>query len=353
MKTFEIRYCSVRLTVPYQLSFGAIDSFDSYFVKVETPHSEGFGEITPLPGYSSETREIIETALQEMERKAAASSSFVDAIDSISAAAPMTVSGLCTALDVADLGCETVFGSSGGEAIPVAALCSGVTPEDAVVQANQLVADGAKTLKLKVASGTVEQDIARIQAVSHEVEGKAVLRLDANQRLDPNHADRFVDALAGLPIALLEQPFLPENIVATAALIKRSSVPIMLDESIWDIGDLEEAGRLHAPIVKLKLCKHQGVSGCRAMLRKARQLGLGIVFGNGVQTAVGNRIEMFIYRAEGLSTAVEATGFVKPGANPGQTGLALENWTMREVARTDPAAYFNAGHPITSFCFDN
>ena len=57
--------CPERLHTPYVLSFGTVEQLDTYYVMVEGGGRVGFGEITPLPGYSDESAETVEAALAD------------------------------------------------------------------------------------------------------------------------------------------------------------------------------------------------------------------------------------------------------------------------------------------------
>jgi L-alanine-DL-glutamate epimerase-like enolase superfamily enzyme len=99
-------------------------------------------------------------------------------------------------------------------------------------------------------------------------------------------------------------------------LTSSTSFPIMLDESIWTGEDISRAAACGAKHVKLKLCKHPGMAASVALIEEARRHGLGVVYGNGVQTALGNHLEARVHLTCGLSTAIEANGFVKVKDHP-------------------------------------
>lgn len=343
---FQIRYLSLPLTEPYRLSFGTIDAFDTFIVRAMSDAGVGYGEITPLPGYSEESRDSVESAIKGFAVAADSGSGYDTILTAIYKESPMAASGLRMAVEVSELGFERVFSSQEGVPISVAALCSGKDADEAAVYARKLVQTGARTIKLKVGSAPVEADIERLRAVADTVADKAVLRIDANQRLDPERAEYFVTELEGMPIELLEQPFPPVESGATRNLSRLSPVPIMLDESIWESSDLDDAVNQQAKYVKFKLCKHGGLKGCQRLIEKARKSGLKVVFGNGVQSPVGNRAEVFVYRLMGLDTAIESNGFSKICDSPGSAGLSLRQWTVHENGLTDAEAFFNAGKPI-------
>ena len=96
-------------------------------------------------------------------------------------------------------------------------------------------------------------------------------------------------------------------------MARGAPVPLMLDESIYDEGDVERAAEVGASLVKLKLFKHDGIGHVVSMARRARSCGLGVVLGNGVATDVGNVAEAWAREQEPelFTGAGEGNGFVK------------------------------------------
>ena len=339
MISIEVFSMPMPLAVPYRLSFALVERFDTFVVRLRDGDRIGYGEITPLPGYSDETVETVTSAITELVAAARRGVSLDVAIEAILARAPMTVSGIRSALDVAAIGVEATLVTEIGRPIPLAAFCPGDTPAEAASNAARLAAEGFGTLKLKIASASAAADLERLRAVAAALPAGVILRLDANQRLDHATADEFVKGLEGLPIELLEQPFLPAERAETRRLAAISTVPIMLDESVWTSADVADAAALGARFVKFKLCKHPGIAATRALIAEARAAGLGVVFGNGVQSALGNRLEAFVYAAEDLSTASEGNGFLKPVASPFPHRLRVEAGRLiaGSVGPLDPA----------------
>ena len=85
----------------------------------------------------------------------------------------------------------------------------------------------------------------------------------------------------------------------------------MLDESIYDLGDIERAAREHAcAFVKVKLMKFVGIDALVAAIERIRALGMKPVLGNGVACDVSCWMEACV-AARCIDNAGEMNGFLK------------------------------------------
>jgi len=139
---------------------------------------------------------------------------------------------------------------------------------------------------------------------------------DANQAYTTEAALRLPrSCAAALPTGCngFEQPVDRRDWDGMERLCRKSGVPIVLDECIYDEADVKRAAAIGASGVKLKLIKNFGIAETLALGRLARSLGLIVVFGNGVASDIGNLGEyLTLVAGQGLFTdASECTGFVK------------------------------------------
>lgn len=255
----------------------------------------------------------------------------------------MSVSGVRSALDSLMIGPATIFSGASGPPVPCAAFCSGTTQEESAAAAQRLIAAGHTTLKVKIGTGRIEEDVERCRAVLDAAAGGARLRIDANQGLNEADLKSFLKNMPAVGVELLEQPFPANFDDRMAHYAAESPIPLMLDESIWTAADIERAAALNVAYVKLKLCKHAGVLATIERAKEALAVGLGVVFGNGVQGPVGNRTELYIYRCAGLSAAIESNGFAKLADRGRKSGLALEGGALREDGVTPAMEWARSG----------
>ena len=344
--TFAAYRFDIPLHTPYVLSFGTVKSFATLYVVLEGEGRTGVGEITPLPGYSHET---IETAEGDMERLCAdldGGGGFAELVRGLAERSPFAASGAACALETWKEGEETAFGTPSGE-VPLSAFCGGATPEEAVALARPLMEKGHGVLKMKVGAMTPAEDAARIAAVSGILAPGAQVRLDANQAYSFDQALEMCRRLEDIPgVELLEQPFKPDDWDAHARLAALTSVPVMLDESIWDEGHVRRAAECGAAYVKFKLCKHPGMAASARLIALARELGLGVVYGNGVQSFVGNHLEARVHGAAGLATASEGNGFLKVASPPSGSRLEVSGGVLRSGGIDDIGGFAKHGRKV-------
>ena len=174
-----------------------------------------------------------------------------------------------------------------------------------------LLEGGYRTIKVKVGFG-VEDDIRNVRTIQGEAAGRAAIRLDANQGYSADEACRFLDALDPAGIELFEQPCAAGDWAAHAAAVRVARVPMMLDESIYGLADIERAAsERQADYVKVKLMKFVSLDALVASIARIRALGMRPVLGNGVANDLGCWMEACV-AAESIDNAGEMNGFLKP-----------------------------------------
>ncbi len=312
---FRAWHHALPLKKPYRLSFAVLDRFETFYVGLEGEGNTGFGEITPLPGYGGETVDEAKRALAEIAHELAVGAPVGEIAARLSRKYPFTASGLACAFETWAEGQAQAFAALPDD-VPLAGLCAGDTPDEITAEARRLRQGGYTVFKMK-AGRLPELEEALVRAAARELPQGGSLRLDANQAYSPDDAYELCGRLEDLSaIALLEQPFKPDMWSECERLTSSTSFPMMLDESIWTAEDISRAADCGAQHVKLKLCKHPGTAASMALIEEARRHKLGIVYGNGVQTALGNHLEARVHLWCGLSTAIEANGFVKVKEHP-------------------------------------
>ncbi len=149
----------------------------------------------------------------------------------------------------------------------------------------------ARRLKLKLGSPDgVEHDRALVRAVAEALErrgqarGEALeLQVDANGGWDLQAACRLIPWLAEQGVVLVEQPLAPladpdADTAGFAALDLHCPIPLVADESCWNLEDLLRLAP-HVDGVNLKLLKTGGLSEALLMAGVAQRLGLDLMLG--------------------------------------------------------------------------
>lgn len=311
----EIRLLRLKvpLTTPYKLAMGAVHHFDTILVCVETDKGSGIGEATILTGYTDETidgswalsRHAAPT-LVGVTAEAAKRRALTDF-----AKAPFAVSAFVSAMEMAEG--HPLLAVTKPTRVPILAVINAMDPAGIEAEIERAIAQGHGTLKIKVGF-EVDADLDRVRRIQAINKGRAKLRLDANQGYSTEQGCRFAASLAPDGIELFEQPCAAEDWDAAVRVAAVSTVPMMLDESIYGAADIERAATLEAArFIKLKLMKMGGLDRLAAGLEKIRAFGMEPVLGNGVATELGCWMEACVARQH-IANAGEMNGFLKPSS---------------------------------------
>lgn len=317
MLIVKVRLFSLRLPLakPYKLAFGSVEGFDTIFAEVTADDGRtGWGEATPLAGYTEELPDrawsFVCTAAPGLlgldgntakERLAASLHTN-----------PFSVTALTTAIEMAEG--HALLQSLELRLVPILAVLNADKGKELETEVLRRLEEGYGTLKVKIGFD-VEADLARVGLIQDLVDGRALLRLDGNQGYDQSAACHFVRSVDPSGIELVEQPCAAGDWNAAQAVSKIArdrDLPMMLDESIYDMEDIERAAELAcATHLKLKLMKTGGLDRAAKMIARIRALGMEPVLGNGVAADIGCWMEACLAHQH-IRNAGEMNGFLKP-----------------------------------------
>jgi L-Ala-D/L-Glu epimerase len=316
MRLEQIILHRVRLPLvrPYHVSYRVYEAFEPIVVEARDADGRtGWGEGHISPGYSQETVDggwafcrakaarLIGRPITEAKAE----------IEGSIAQSPVASTALITALEMLEdsplLHVET------DASIPLLTPLHATDAAEIEDEVERRLDDGFRTFKVKVGKD-VEKDLARVRVVQDTIAGRATIRLDANRGFSREDGCRFAAALDPAGIELFEQPCASADWEANAAVAKVSTVPVMLDESIYGLADIERAARLPGVgLTKLKLKKTGSVERLKRGLERIRELGMEPVLGDGVAADIGCWMEACVAR-DTISNAGELNGFLKPKA---------------------------------------
>ena len=120
--------------------------------------------------------------------------------------------------------------------IPIIRIIAMATPEMMANAAADVTAAGFRYLKLKV-GGDLTTDIERVGSVRERCGPKIHLTVDANQAYPVSKAVSFLRSIEQFNIDMVEQPVAADDFDGLKIARTKSSVPILVDESIRSIGD--------------------------------------------------------------------------------------------------------------------
>lgn len=324
----ELRRVVLPLRMPYRLSYHTFESFEPMLVRLwDTDGRHGFGEGHVSPGSSAETRAASWSWCQQQasEFPGRNGDQLMQRVAAVAARSPVAASSLLTACEM--LGQHPLLDISEATRLPILTPTNATTPDDIAQEVAARLAEGFRTFKVKVGKD-VEADLARVRCIQAAVAGRGSLRLDANRAFDQQQGVRFASRLDPDGIELFEQPCASDDWDANAAVARRSTVPLMLDEPICSIADVEHAARIDGVrFCKVKLKRFGSLSALAAVLARIRDVGLQPVLGDGLACEPGCWMEACIARST-IDNAGEFNGFLKPRARLFATPLAFESGTV-------------------------
>ncbi len=208
--------------------------------------------------------------------------------------------------------------------VAVNALVAAPAPSEVEQAAHDAVEAGFGTVKLKVGASAPAVDVERVRAARAAMGAEAELRLDANGAWDEPTALDVLSRVRGCEVAYCEEPV--AGIAAIAAVGERSPIPVAVDESIRSEADAVRA--LDAGVRAL-IVKPQALGGPDVALSiadRAHRAGASVTVTSFLDSAVG------VAHALHVAAAVDATASQSGRAH----GLATAELLAVDVAEAPP-----------------
>ncbi len=273
---------------------------DFVIVRITTTDElTGFGEASVVPVWSGESQQSAMHAITEilrpvlMGRDPLQVAALTDAMDRVLIGNPFTKAGVEMALlDLAGqiLGvpaCVVAGGARRSREVPLKFSIGAFPPKEAASVARMACEHGFRAVKVKVGMN-VATDLARVQAVRAELGEDFPIAVDANAGWTVNDAVRAIRPLEDLGVMLLEQPIARGDFRGCADLRQRTSMPLMLDESVFTARDALEAIRQNAcDVISIYPGKNGGILRSLAIAQLAAAAGLRCVIGSNLEMELG------------------------------------------------------------------
>jgi L-alanine-DL-glutamate epimerase-like enolase superfamily enzyme len=158
-----------------------------------------------------------------------------------------------------DVPMNRLFGGVVRREFPVLRILAIKEPDEMAEQAQILVDQGYRYLKIKV-HGEVAKDVARVAAIRKQVGDDVHLTIDANQSYTTKNAIAALNRMAEFNIDLVEQPVRIDDLKGLKLVTDSVPVAVEADESA---GSLAEVAYLVenriVDAVSLKVAKHGGL----------------------------------------------------------------------------------------------
>ncbi|WP_411833590.1 dipeptide epimerase [Pseudoxanthomonas mexicana] len=194
---------------------------------------------------------------------------------------------------------------------------------------------GFESLKIKVGKD-IGLDIERVKAIYSAVEGRALLRLDANQGWTAKQAVFAMQHLedAGVVLELLEQPVKARDIDGLKYVTDRVHTPVMADESVFGPTEVIDLIKMRAAdIINIKLMKTGGLSNAVRIADIAALYGVDCMIGCMIETSISVAAAVHLAVAKsGVITKVDLDGPSLCQFNPVEGGVIFDE---SEISITD------------------
>jgi muconate cycloisomerase len=180
-----------------------------------------------------------------------------------------------------------LLGGSCRAAVPVAHMVGLMSEREAAEEGIAAVSEGLGALQIK---GGVDaaRDVRLIALLRRELGDRVHLRLDANQGYrDGKSALGWVRRLEDAGADSVEQPAI--GLAAMAEVTRGSAIPIIADESCWDVNDaLDLVGARGADWISIYLAKAGGFVGARKVAIVAEAASMRCDVNGSIESGIGN-----------------------------------------------------------------
>ncbi|MBC1724963.1 dipeptide epimerase [Listeria seeligeri] len=158
------------------------------------------------------------------------------------------------------------------------------TPDKMVQDAETKVAEGFKSLKIKLGLDPVEIEVAKIRRMNEALGGKIPFRIDANQGWTPDVAIQILNEWSDIPIDFIEQPVKSWDFAGMAKVTANTNIPIMADESLFGIHDAKRLlDEKCCNLLNIKLMKSAGIKEARAIHDLASEYKVDCMIGTMIE----------------------------------------------------------------------
>ena len=337
MKITDIRFGTLRvpLHTPFKTALRTIDSIEDIVVMVSTDCGHvGYGEAPATAVITGDTRGSIVEAIRHYIWPRVVGQNIAD-LNRITQLIQTALERNSSAKAAVEIAIYDLWGQLYGA--PLYRLLGGGHPRittDITISVDyidKMVADsvaaverGFEALKIKVGKD-IGVDIERVKAIYAAVEGRALLRLDANQGWTAKQAVHAVQTLedAGVQLELVEQPVKAHDLNGMKYVTERVNTPIMADESVFGPTEVVQLIRMRAAdIINIKLMKTGGISNAIRIADIAAMYGVECMIGCMLETgiSVAAAVHVAVAKSDAI-TKIDLDGPSLCAVNPIEGGV--------------------------------
>lgn len=350
IRSLSVEPLDIPLFAPFGISGGAQDVARSLLVTVELADGTlGYGEAAPFPAFNGETQESARAAVEAT--RPALEGSDVREWRPIAAYLSGRIGGAGSArcaIETAILDALTkraaiplyVFFGGASSALETDMTITTGSVEQASTAALEILARGISAIKVKIGSGDLGLDLARLVAI-HAVAPKSPLILDGNGGMSADEALELVGALhiQNIRPALLEQPVPGDDWQGMAQLARWGGVPVAADETASSAANvLRVVHEQAAQVVNIKLMK-AGVVEALDIAAICRAAQVRLMVGGMVESILAMTMSAHFAAGQGGFAFVDLDTPMFMAENPFEGGF------QQTGARLD-LSHITAGHGV-------
>ncbi len=302
------------LVQPYSLSFklplltaaGKISDRVGYKIQVwDGLDACGWGEAAPFPGWGMEPLAETAISLERMQEaligKTIEDTSQIlillaDYVQTPAARHGMELALLNLWAKNQNLSLAKLLNPKARAEVEVNGLIGADSMEETIFQAEALIKQGYKCLKLKLGRLTWQEDLARIREVRQVIGNGIKLRLDPNQSWSLEEAIAHLKELEPLAIEYIEQPLKAKNLSGMAELKRLGIIAIAADEAVQNLEQLHQV--INSQAADLVILKPMALGGILTTFQAAQ-----IAIDAGLEVIVTTTLDGAIARLAALHLA--------------------------------------------------
>lgn len=275
---------TLKLRNPFHLSYGVSETREAFWIRLAD--DQGWGEGTIPPYYRIDSSAMTECWKRAAEKREA----FPDDVEEIGKWVPQGPAPARSALELALY--DRIAKRRG---VPLHQLLDVPKPRNLAtsftisIDTPQAMARMAKQIAdygiIKVKLGS-DDDEARLKAV-RDARPDAKIRVDANAGWTLGQAVANLEWLERYDIEMIEQPLPIGDARSMGELQRRTPIPIVADESVQTMKDVEELAAAGVRGINVKLMKVGGITEALRIINRSRELGMGVMLGCMIETSIG------------------------------------------------------------------
>lgn len=277
---------TLKLRNPFRLSYGVSETRQAYWIRLAEDEGWGEGTIPPYYGIDAQAMTDFWDAAAMREEPLPED---VDAIEGW-----VGQQGPAPARCALELALYDRMGRRRG--LPLWQLLNLPAPQpqptsftiavDTPEGMAKLAQEMANFPVIKVKLGGDGQDEARLEAV-RAVRPDAHLRIDANAGWSLEQARLYIRQMERFHLEMIEQPLDKHAIAEMGQLQAETAIPIVADESVQTLADVERLADAGVSGINVKLMKVGGLTPSLRLIHRARERGMRIMLGCMVETSLG------------------------------------------------------------------